>query len=255
MKRQLSNKSWSSLITILAISFVALFAIGCGSEAPAEPEIEPTPIPPTPTPDPAELVRAAGAAMTSLDSVQFSMERSGGPAFVDADGLFAINTATGAYAAPKSIAAAVDVAGPGLNVKVETIAIGEQQWLTNFLTQQWEKLPEGFGFNPAIIFSANEGLEAIFNDNLVSASNPRSESLDGTSYQLFDIEIEGDRVSAITAGTSVSDAPVPLQIWVDPSTNYIHRMVFETPSTGDEPSQWTLNFSGFNEPITIEPPQ
>ena len=83
---------------------------------------------------------------------------------------------------------------------------------------------------------------------------PRSESLDGRDYNVMDVEIEGDRVAAITAGTVVSDESVTLELWIDPETNYIHRIVFETASTGDEASQWALNFTNFNEAVTIEAP-
>ena len=248
-----ATKLWRFVSLIFCLGIILITVIGCGSSVPAA---TPTPLPsPTPTPDPADIARDAGATMSGLDSVQFDIVRTGGPAFVDQDGLFAINQATGAYQAPQSAVAALDVAGPGLNIKVETIAIGEEQWLTNFLTGQWEKLPAGFGFNPAIIFSEEVGLEPILAENLVSADPPRTETLDGTEYQVLDVAIEGDRVSAITAGTTQSGEAVPLELWIDPTTQYIHRIVFETPSKTDEPSQWTINFTAFNEEVVIEAPQ
>ena len=235
------------------LTIVALLAIGCGSEpAPAVPTA--TLIPPTPTPDPAAIVREAGAAMTGLESVQFEIERSGGPASIDPDGLLVLNQASGRYAAPDSIAAVIDVAGPGLNIQVETVAIGEAQWLTNFLNQQWEKLPPGFGFNPAVIFSDSEGLERILDENVVEVSPLRSEELEGQTFQVVDVTVEGERVRAVTANAAASDQPVIITVWIDPATQYIHQLSFETPSRSEEPSQWLLRFSGFNEPVTIDPP-
>lgn len=242
MKRQLF---------LLFLTIMAMVLIACGGSEPPEPTA--TPIPPTPTPDPAAIVREAGAAMSSLASVQFDIQRSGGPAYIDADGLFNINQAVGQYAAPDSAAAALDVSGPGLNIKVETVAIGKEQWLTNFLNQQWEKLPAGFGFNPAVLFGP-QGWQAILAENVVAVSPLREEQLEGHDFYVIDATVEGERVRAVTANAAGSEEPVVLTLWIDPVTHYIHQATFSTPSKGAEPSDWLLKFSAFNEPVTIEPP-
>ena len=213
----------------------------------------PQPIPPTPTPDPAAIVRDAGAAMSDLESVRFEISRTGGPAYVDENDQFIINEAIGLYSAPTSAIAELDVSGLGLNIKVQTIAIGEEQWLTNFLTQQWEKLPDNIGFNPADIFGP-EGFAALLDENVTDVSPMRSETLEEAEFTAIDVVVEGDRVSAITAGAAASDQPVELTVWLDRSTNQIHQIQFETPSPTDEVTQWLLKFSQFNEPVTIEPP-
>lgn len=235
-------------ILFVLFTCLTIFAVACSAEP------TPTPIPPTPTPDPAAIVRAAGEAMSSLESVQFQIQRSGGPAYIDADGLFNINQATGRYAAPASAAAALDVSGPGININVETVAIGKEQWLTNFLNQQWEKLPAGFGFNPAVLFNKEVGWQPILEENVVDVSPLREEELNGQSFYVVDVTVEGERVRAVTANAAGSEEPVTLTLWISPDTSYIHQVTFSTPSKGAEPSNWLLNFSAFNEPVTIEPP-
>ena len=175
----------------------------------------------------------------------FTISRTGGPAFVDANDQFAINEAIGIYAAPDSAAAELDVSGMGLNIKVQTIAIGEEQWLTNFLTQQWEKLPESIGFNPADIFSTT-GFEALLDQNVTNVSPMRTETLDGVELTAIDVVVEGDRVSAVTAGAAASDQAVELTIWLDRATGVIHQVEFETPSPTEEVTHWLLKFSEFN---------
>lgn len=234
----------------IGILFILIYLSACASEPPTPPA---TPIPPTPTPDPAAIVREAGAAMSDLESVRFEISRTGGPAFVDENNQFIINEAIGLYAAPSSAIAELDVSGLGLNIKVQTIAIGEEQWLTNFLTQQWEKLPDNIGFNPADIFGA-EGFEALLDQNVTDVSPMRSETVGEAEFTAIDVVVEGDRVSAITAGSAASDQPVELTVWLDRSTKLIHQVEFETPSPTDEVTQWLLQFSQFNEPVTIEPP-
>lgn len=225
-----------------------------------EPDVPPTPIPPTatpipptPTPSPADIVRDAGAAMSNLESVRFTINRTGGRAFVDAEKQITLNEALGIYKAPDSAAAELDVSGLGLNLKVQTIAIGEEQWLTNFLTQQWETLPDNLGFNPADIFGP-DGFESLLDENVTEVSAERSESVDGTNLSAFDVTVEGDRVGKITAGVASSNSPVEMTVWIDRSTDLIHQISFETPSDGDEPIGWLLKFINFNEPVTIEAP-
>ena len=247
----LSNFTKKTVQLFLVCFLAPLFIVSCGSSEPPPPTA--TPIPPTPTPDPAAIVRGAGAAMSDLESVRFEISRTGGPAYVDENDQFILNEAIGLYSAPTSAIAELDVSGLGLNIKVQTIAIGEEQWLTNFLTQQWEKLPENIGFNPADIFGP-EGFEALLDENVTDVSPMRIENIEEAEFTAIDVVVEGDRVSAITAGAAASDQPVELTVWLDRATSRIHQIQFETPSPTDVTAKWLLKFGQFNEPVTIEPP-
>jgi lipoprotein LprG len=45
--------------------------------------------------------------------------------------------------------------------ELDMIALGNEQYLTNVLTRQWEVLPPEFGFNPAVMFDPQVGLEQV----------------------------------------------------------------------------------------------
>jgi hypothetical protein len=232
------------------LTLLLLLALLTACATPATPTAEPTP-----TPDPRALLRQTGAAMESLTSAQFTITRSGGPVFMDADGLLRINQATGSYAAPDAVQAAVKLSVPGSNLEVQTVAIGDVQWITNFLNGEWEQLPPGWGFNPAILFSTSDGWRPLLDENVTAVSPVAEETLDGRTYLVVEATVEGARVSNLTANVVDITQPVVLKLWVDPATNYLAQAQFTTPAQrGDVPAEWLLQFSGFNEPITITPP-
>ena len=234
-----------ALFTLL----IALLA-GCGSPAPATPTAEPTP-----TPDPRTVLRQVGTAMQALTSTEFTITRSGGPVFMDAEGLLRINQATGRYAAPDMAEAAVRLSVPGSNIAVQTVAMGEVQWITNFLNGEWEQLPPGWGFNPAILFSAEEGWRPLLDENVTDVVLVPQEALDGRTYLRLDVTVAGERVSNLTANVVNIGEPVRLRLWVDPATYLIGQAQFNTPAQrGDVPAEWLLQFQNFNAPVTITPP-
>jgi lipoprotein LprG len=230
------------LILLLGVAFLA----ACRQE-PAE-------IVPTPTPDPGAILRQAGAAMQGLSSARFEMTRSGGPVYLDPERTLTFNSVTGQYAAPDSVRAVIKTQAMGLALEVNTIAIGDDQWLTNPLTRQWEKLPPGWGFNPAVIFDPALGWRPLFEEDVTDLSPVALVELDGRSLQHIRATVAGERVHVITAGLAGGE-PVTVDVWLDPATAHVVRVQFTTSNNGAEPSAWLLTFSDFNAPATIEPPQ
>jgi hypothetical protein len=240
----------------LVALIVALFALlaGCGDGEPT-PTVSPTAAPTaTPTPDPAAILRQAGAAMQGLNSAHFTISRSGGPAYLDEEGSLVFTSAEGDFVAPDAIQAEVIVAGPGLALTVSTVAIGSDQWITNPLNEQWEKLPPGWGFNPAILFDPEQGWESLLDEDvsnitLIGLVDQGDQSL----YQLR-ATAAGERIRTVTGGITASDEAITVEIWVDPATLLVHRLHFVTGSPTGEPTEWILDFSQFDRPLTIEPP-
>jgi lipoprotein LprG len=208
---------------------------------------------PTPTPDPRLLLQQAGESMQALNSARFEMSRTGGPVYLDAEQQFLFNSATGQYAAPDSVRAIIRVQAAGLALEVNTIAIGDDQWLTNPLTRRWDQLPPGWGFNPAIIFDPEQGWQPLVREDIVGLSQPETVQVDGRTLYHIRGSVAGERVRVITAGLA-GDEPVEVAFWIDPDTLHIVRIQFNTTTPEQEPSTWLLTFSDFDEPVTIEPP-
>jgi lipoprotein LprG len=208
---------------------------------------------PTPTPDPRLILQQAGETMQALDSARFEMSRSGGPVYLDPEQQLLFNSATGQYAAPDSVRATISVQAAGLALEVNTIAIGDEQWLTNPLTRRWDKLPPGWGFNPAVIFDPVQGWQPLVREDITALSPPEMAQVDGRSLYHIRGSVAGERVRVITAGLAGAE-PVEVAFWIDPVTHHVVRIQFSTATAGEEPSTWLLTFSNFDEPVTIEPP-
>ena len=243
MKR---SSTWF-VFTLLAL---VLLLVACqGKEAASA-----TPAP-TPTPDPASILEQAGEAMQGLDSVHFTITRSGGLAYFNEEQSLSINSAEGDYVAPDAVRALLKVSGTNVTLEIQTVAIGEEQWITNPLTQRWEKLPPGWGFNPAIIFDPELGWRPLLSENIAEAQLVDTTPVEGEPRYHLRANVAGERVAIVTAGVASSEAPVTVDVWVEPTTFHVTRLSFATPSSGEEPSQWELTFSNFNADITIEPPE
>jgi lipoprotein LprG len=192
--------------------------------------------------------------MQGLQSVHFAISRSGGPAYLDSQGTLIFSSAEGDYAAPDAIQAEITVAGPGIALAVNTVAIGDEQWVTNPLNQQWEKLPPGWGFNPAVLFDPQQGWQPLLNEDVSNVSLVGLvEQGEQPLYQMR-ATAASQRISTVTSGLAGGDEAITVEIWIDPATSLVHQLHFITGSPTGEPADWTLRFSQFNSPVTIAPP-
>lgn len=214
------------------------------------PEATPTP---TPTPDPLTILQQAGETMQALSSVRFEISRSGGPVYLDEERQMIFSSAVGQYAAPDRVQAVINARAMGMALEVRTIAIGDEQWLTNPLTRQWEKLPAGWGFNPATLFDPALGWEPLMKEDLTNVSPGRQVELEGRSLDYFTATVAGERIRAVTAGLA-GDEPVEVSFWIDPQTYRVLQIQFATAGVNGEAAEWLLTFSEFDQPVTIEAP-
>jgi len=218
---------------------MALTAASCGGQD----------APPDPSFDVDALIDEAAAAMGSLESARFTMERSGAP--VEVAGL-EFTSAEGQYDSPGSARAILQVKIGDLAVEVGTIAIDERVWLTNPLTGGWEEIPEETGFNIAVIFDPHVGWVPLLTEDL---SDVRYIGIrDGGSGDRHVIHgsIAASRVEFLTAGL-VEAQSVESDIWIHPDSGHITRVEFETTLDGAV-SRWIIGLSEFDRPVTIEAP-
>lgn len=231
----------------LLILFFLLSLSSCGSE--------PAPTA-TPTPDPQAIAARAGAALSAVDSLHFSFQRDGAPAFVDADQSLAFRSAEGDYLAPDKMQATAKVLAGAFVAEVGVISIGEQRWMTNLLTGQWEEMPAGWGLDPAAFFDPELGIPNLVANNLLISQleGPAEVEELGEDFWHLSGEVGGEQVADMSGGL-IPAGNVILDAWIDSETDLIHRVHLLLPdSDQEEPTEWTIEFSDFGQPVEIQAP-
>ena len=243
---------------VLLLLFVMLAACRTPEETTPTPPPTPTPVP-TPTPTPKEIVTQTAVRMEELAGFHFAIEHSGSPAYLDVDEIIAFRRAEGDYVAPDRAQADVRVILPGLVTDLSVVSIDALQWQTNPLTGQWEELPPDWGFNPTILFRDNIGLQAILASDLteaVMAGTGKLEDGSGKTLDKITGTVAGERVVEMSGGL-IGPEPAAVELWIDPDTLLLHRILLTEPTTGDEeePSVWQIDFTQFDQVIEIAPPE
>ena len=210
-----------------------------------------------PPPSAEEIIAGSATRMTGLTGFHFVIQRSGAPAFVDPTGALIFRQAEGDFTAPDSAQANVRLLLPGLVTQVDVIAIGDVQWQTNPLNKQWEQLPAGAGFNPSVLFDNEVGLPALLTSSLTELTYIGRQTLEeGPDLELEALTGVLTNESLIeVSGGLMGAGPMDIELWVAPETSELYRVILtEIVPDQEEARIWQLDFSRFNETVTIEPP-
>ena len=208
-----------------------------------------------------ELVQRAAERMKESDGFQFVIERDGAPAYLDPGETLSFRRATGAYVAPDRALATVRVIGPGLITDVDVISVAEIQWQTNVVTGDWEELPPNWGFNPAVLFDDDIGIQAVLVADLSQIALAEPENLvesEGPDELLYSVTAVADGTNLYQmSGTLIGPSDVTIQLWIRPETFEPVRIVVSEPEPEDDEleSIWQVDISHYGELIDIQPPE
>ena len=232
------------LALLLALSYV-ITACGRG-------QVEPTSTPtPTPLPpDPKEILERSGRVMSSLDTFNFRMYHDVGSLEI-LEGLL-IDRVSGKVVNPDRLS--MEFAGSfggGFAIKSEVITVGDQTYMTNPLTGNWEA--SDASISPVGFFSPTRGIAEMM------AQTENAKLLDdGASDGAF--RLSGTLPTTALAplvGETLTDRTVDLEFKIDTSTDYLVEVRFTgavTPSDVED-AERVIVLSFFNEDVVIEPPE
>ncbi len=195
------------------------------------------------------VVAASAEAMGAVSSVRFELEPTGASVYIDPLKSLGLKKAIGRFAAPNSAEAILTITVQGLlTTELGAVSIDDEAWLSNPITGNFETLPESYNIDPSRFFDPKGAwqpmLEGLTDVEFVESSSDL--------YHLRAIAAAED-IEAITAGL-VRGADIPLDLWIDPVTAHVNRLEFSAEN-GDDQTDWVLELSEFNEPISIEPPE
>lgn len=246
---RVTQKFNQQLFALIAVFLVSLVA-ACG---------QPTP-PPLP---PEEILSRAAEQMKSLQGFHYLIDRSGAPAYLNAEQTLAFAQAEGDFYAPDQARANIRVILPGLVAEVNMIALGDDYWESGLLSNQWEKLPPGMGFNPANLFDPQSGFQEILRADLVELSYDGLQELPdlpGESFYALRGKLEGERLYALSYGL-MGPQSMDVNLWIAPTTFEVYRVQIDEPllpgesdPNGESVTRWQVDFWDFNQVEAIAPP-
>ncbi len=227
------------------VAAVVVLAACTGSEesaAPAGPKLDP---------EPRGLQTISAAAMGEVQSVRFSLSRTGAPVFIDAAEAISLESLEGVFSSPASAEAELKVlVNQSLGTKIGAVAIDEEIWLSNPVTGKFETLPPGFDIDPSSFFDPKGAWQPLL-EKLTDVSFIAEEDRDGEAYHITGTAPE-EQIRSITAGL-VRGEDVVVDLWLDPSSGLVKAIEFETSLAG-EPTQWELTLSDYGESFEIRDP-
>jgi lipoprotein LprG len=204
-----------------------------------------------------EIVAKAASRMSDMEGFRFAIDRSGAPAYLDPDETISFRRAEGYYVAPDRAQATVRIITPGLVTEVNVVSVGEIQWQTNIMSTGWQQLPPNWGFNPAVLFDADIGIQSILAADLSDMQVLESENLDGEPDQdLYVISgtLDGGRIFEMSYGL-IGPEQLEAKMWIVPESFDLARAVLTEASSGDaDPSVWQVDFSEFGRVVDIKAP-
>ncbi len=235
----------------LGISLVALLALGaCSSGGDTTPE--PDAADKLATGDVAALQLTSSEAMAAVESVRFTLERTGAPVFIDPASVIALDLLEGRFIVPGSADAILQVSvNESLNTKLGAVAIDDEVWLSNPVTGNFETLPPGFDIDPSQFFDPKGGWQPLIAE-LRDVVFVAEESRGGSTRYHLTATAGSERIQAVTAGL-VRNQDVDLDLWLDPVTGEVASMEFSTVFDGAT-SDWKLELFDFGETFEIVPP-
>lgn len=198
----------------------------------------------------ASLSERAADAMAAVESLHFSITRSGASVALDPAGLLMFESAEGRYGAPSSADALITVTALGNRLEVGAIAIDGRLWVTEPLTGRWDEATDLITFDPAALFGAEQGLPAVLRDGLSDTEVVHPVDARGR-IQLRGL-VGADEVASLVNGMAATEAIV--DFWIDAETARVHELRFET-GAGDAIASWVIQLDDFDGEVTITPPE
>jgi lipoprotein LprG len=103
------------------------------------------------------------------------------------------------------------------------------------------------------MFNSEYGIGAIFNETAWTFGT-EEKKIDGQPHRHLHGELPAEQIAPLTAGM-IGTGEVTLDVWVGEVDGYVRRIqIVELESDSENPTQWLIEFSAFDEPVDIQAP-
>jgi LppX_LprAFG lipoprotein len=202
--------------------------------------------------DPVALMQRSAESMSAVTSVEFRLERSGAPVFIDQFEEIALDGLRGQFTVPTKAQAELTVTVSGnLPTKIGAVAIDTEVWISNPVTGDFETLPAGYDIDPSRFFDPEDGWQPLL-ANLRDVELVGIDDRGGDRYHVRGVADAAD-VRNITVDL-VRDQDVPIDFWIHPTTALVTAAEFTTVIDGAD-ADWQLDLADYGDSFTINPPE
>ena len=198
-----------------------------------------------------DVVASAAEAMGDVTSVEFRLDRTGAPIFIDEFERIALDSLRGQFSVPTRAQAELSVTVNGnLATRLGAVAIDDEVWISNPVTGDFETLPAGYDIDPSRFFDPEGGWRPL----LASLRDPVLVGIDERGGQRYHVRgtAPAEQVSNITVGL-VRDQDVEVDLWIHPATFLVTAAEFDT-TIGGEDATWALELGRYGDEFVIDPP-
>lgn len=245
-----------ALVAVIGLAFVAdggdsEAASGSGDSPAAAPDRADDAVA-DPAADPVTVVAEAADAMAAVTSVEFELERSGAPVFIDRFESIALDRLRGQFTVPSRAQAELTVTvNANLATRLGAIALDDEVWISNPVTGDFETLPDGYDIDPSKFFDPEGGWQPL----LANLGEIRLVGIDDRGGQRYHVTgvAPAQQVRDITVGL-VRGQDLSVDLWIHPATMLVTAAEFTTVIDGGE-SRWVLGLDRYGEQFTIAAPE
>jgi hypothetical protein len=236
------RKAWFGFLAMLLGTLALAAACGGGGE-----KASPTP---AALPQASEVLAKVVERVSTVKSFHFRLEHENGLSPLPLD--LKLKTAEGDIQVPDRMDAKLEAEAGGALLRVEIIGIGDEAWMTNPFSGEWQPLPEGTTISA--IFDPAAGIQAVAS-SLQDVRVTGTEKVGGDNTYLLEGQIDSGVLKA-AAPIAEPGLTVNVKIWVGVDDYTIRQVRLEGPFAPGEPDNIVriLYLSKFDEPVSIEPP-
>jgi lipoprotein LprG len=240
-----------AMIVMVAAAFGAFRGHDADASSPEDEQVADDGAVADPNAQATEILNAAAEAMAGVSSVEFRLERSGAPIFIDEFERIALDSLRGQFTVPGKAQAELEVTvNDNLATRLGAVAVDDEVWISNPVTGDFETLPAGYDIDPSQFFDPKGGWQPLL-ANLQNVTLVGVDDRGGDRYHITGTA-PAAQVSDITVGL-VKGQDVAVDLWVHPDSKLVTVAEFQTTIDGGT-SNWQLELGKYGESFTIEPP-
>ncbi len=199
---------------------------------------------------PKELLDRAADELDKANSAHFSLEQQNGSIQL-ATGVQIVN-AEGDVLRPDKLRMKFGLRLAGFSAEAQLIAVGEDLYLTNPLSGQWQKAPAQTGA-PRVL-DKDRGMSSLLRQ-VTDPSRVGNETVDGAQSVHVRGRVPAAAFASLT-GSTVTASDVPGDLWLGVSDFLPRQVRLEGPIGAGDTAQTVrvLKFSNYNAAVSIEKP-